>query len=114
MTAAVTYGAPAWDVRWRRSIAYAMNELTEVMWQGSDRRWFAFGGCLFWLLLWWAAFAYLAAKFAVWAVAEVLLLVALLGVLAAGGAWLAGRGLRRATRRAAAPLVARGERRFGP
>jgi hypothetical protein len=111
-SAAVTYGTPAWDVRWRKSIAYAMNELTEVFWQGSDRQWFAFGGCLFWLLLWWAAFIYLAAKFAIWAAAEVLLLLALLVVLAAGGAWRGGRLLRRGAARAAAPITARGERRF--
>lgn len=113
-TAAVTYGTPAWDVRWRKSIAYAMNELTEVLWEGREnqRAWFAFGGCLFWLLLWWAAFIYLAAKFAIWAAAGVLLLVALLGVLAAGGAWRGGRLLRRGVARATAPLTARGERRF--
>lgn len=113
-SAAVTYGTPAWDVRWRRSIAYAMAELTEAMWQGSRQRpaWFIIGGCLFWLLLWWAAFIYLAAKFAVWTAAEVALLVALLVVLAAGGAWRGGRLLRRTAGRAMAPLTARGERRF--
>jgi hypothetical protein len=114
MRIGVTYAAPAWDVRWRKSIAYAMNYVTEVFWRGREnqRAWFAFGGCLFWLLLWWAAFIYIAAKFTLWAVAEAALLLALLGVLAAGGAWRAGRGIRRAARRAAAPIAARGERRF--
>jgi hypothetical protein len=113
-SAAVTYGAPAWDVRWRRSIAYAMAELTEGFWQGNGQRrtWFFFGGCLFWLLLWWAAFAYIAAKVALWAAIEILLALALLGVLAAGGAWRGGRHLRHAAARVTAPITARGERRF--
>lgn len=92
---AAEHPGEAWDTAALASIGRAMGEVNRAFWGPRQRsRWFAFGGCLFWLVLIYVVALYYLIKFELWAIIQAALLVLVVGVLIGGGCWRGYRRLR--------------------